>query len=281
MSNSEEFSVFVLCCCRVLSWFNTTPADYHVVFTSGCTSSLKLLAECFDFAPVNNELGHKKSMVAKLSEEEKKCRTTEQKSVDKQLPNEECHFVYLNDNHTSVVGMREVVASRGFGTSHLSIVDVQKRLDQKHKVGGEKAGVMRERHSNKLFTYPAQSNFDGFKYPLAWIENIERGFLSCHGDWYVALDAASYISTSPLDLSFRKPSFVTLSFYKMFGLPTGLGEYRPTLSSQYQRVLSKLFSDLLVIKSVVFVTHLQVIMQSNSTFLSKCRNWRFIFCFIE
>lgn len=41
----------------------------------------------------------------------------------------------------------------------------------------------------------------------------------------VVLDAASYVSTSPLDLSspLTTPHFVTLSFYKLFGFPTGLG----------------------------------------------------------
>ena len=50
-------------------------------------------------------------------------------------------------------------------------------------------------------------------------------------DWYVLLDAASYASTSPLDLSAVKPDFVPISFYKIFGYPTGLGEYLSTLSS--------------------------------------------------
>lgn len=43
------------------------------------------------------------------------------------------------------------------------------------------------------------------------------------GDWSVLLDAASLAATSPLDLSEVYPDFVCLSFYKMFGLPTGLG----------------------------------------------------------
>lgn len=39
--------------------------------------------------------------------------------------------------------------------------------------------------------------------------------------WKVVLDAASYVSTSPLDLSTVSADFVCLSFYKMFGFPTG------------------------------------------------------------
>ncbi len=37
------------------------------------------------------------------------------------------------------------------------------------------------------------------------------------------LDAAAFAPTSPLDLSKYKPDFVSLSFYKIFGYPTGIG----------------------------------------------------------
>lgn len=39
----------------------------------------------------------------------------------------------------------------------------------------------------------------------------------------MALDAAAFVPTNRLDLSKIKPDFVTLSFYKMFGFPTGIG----------------------------------------------------------
>ncbi len=37
------------------------------------------------------------------------------------------------------------------------------------------------------------------------------------------LDAAAFVPTNRLDLSVVKPDFVTVSFYKMFGYPTGVG----------------------------------------------------------
>ncbi|XP_052597641.1 molybdenum cofactor sulfurase isoform X2 [Peromyscus californicus insignis] len=77
-----------------------------------------------------------------------------------------------------------------------------------------------------LFCYPAQSNFSGTRYPLSWIEEVKSGRRSpvnVPGRWFVLLDAASYVSTSPLDLSTHQPDFVPISFYKIFGLPTGLG----------------------------------------------------------
>ena len=52
---------------------------------------------------------------------------------------------------------------------------------------------------------------------LAWIESAqERG-------WDVLLDAAAFVPTNRLDLNSIHPDFVSLSFYKMFGYPTGVG----------------------------------------------------------
>jgi len=41
--------------------------------------------------------------------------------------------------------------------------------------------------------------------------------------WDVLLDAAAFVLTNRLDLSRYHPDFVALSFYKMFGWPTGIG----------------------------------------------------------
>jgi molybdenum cofactor sulfurtransferase len=41
--------------------------------------------------------------------------------------------------------------------------------------------------------------------------------------WMVMLDAAKQCATHPPDLRLHKPHFVSLSFYKIFGYPTGLG----------------------------------------------------------
>jgi selenocysteine lyase/cysteine desulfurase len=70
---------------------------------------------------------------------------------------------------------------------------------------------------HNLFAYPAQSNFSSVKHPLEWIEKAHA-----HG-WDVLLDAAAYVPTNKLDLGKVKPDFVPISFYKIFGYPTGLG----------------------------------------------------------
>ena len=42
-------------------------------------------------------------------------------------------------------------------------------------------------------------------------------------EWLVLLDAAAFVPTNRLDLSAHKPDFVCISFYKLFGYPTGTG----------------------------------------------------------
>ena len=75
------------------------------------------------------------------------------------------------------------------------------------------------KESRKLFCFSAMSNFNGRKYPLAWINKIHN----LRNDSYVLLDAASFVSTNPLNLGKDQPDFVVISFYKMFGFPSGLG----------------------------------------------------------
>jgi selenocysteine lyase/cysteine desulfurase len=68
-----------------------------------------------------------------------------------------------------------------------------------------------------LFAYPAQSNFSGVQHPLRWIQTAHE-----HG-YDVLLDAAAYLPSNRLDLSMVKPDFVPVSWYKLFGYPTGVG----------------------------------------------------------
>ena len=68
-----------------------------------------------------------------------------------------------------------------------------------------------------LFAFPAQSNFSGVQHPLSLVEAARAA------GYEVLLDAAAFVPTSPLDLSRVPADFVCVSFYKMFGFPTGLG----------------------------------------------------------
>jgi selenocysteine lyase/cysteine desulfurase len=68
-----------------------------------------------------------------------------------------------------------------------------------------------------LFAYPAQSNFSGVRHPLRWVREAQALGYS------VLLDAAAFVPSSPLSLSDVPADFVAISFYKMFGYPTGVG----------------------------------------------------------
>jgi len=121
--------------------------------------------------------------------------------------------------------MRDVVAARGSGVTCL---DHDRAFQIFSRYSASRDSDEKKRNSNSLFVYSAQCNFSGLKYPLKWIKDVHRGTLSAitkkpSTRWYVLLDAAGFAPTNHLDLSIVKPDFVCLSFYKMFGYPTGIG----------------------------------------------------------
>jgi len=118
------------------------------------------------------------------------------------------------DNHNSVNGIREYCKKKG-GVYYYSPMNYEDlRLNE---AALEKNLTSFEHVENKLFAFPAQSNVSGVRHSLSWIKKAhEKG-------WDVLLDAAAFVPTSRLDLSIHKPEFVSMSFYKMFGYPTGIG----------------------------------------------------------
>nr|XP_014977331.2 molybdenum cofactor sulfurase isoform X2 [Macaca mulatta] len=174
---------------RILAHFHTTAEDYTVIFTSGSTAALKLVAEAFPWVSQGPESSGSQ-------------------------------FCYLTDNHTSVVGMRNVTMAINVTSTPVRPEDLWSAEERGASVSDPDCQLPH------LFCYPAQSNFSGVRYPLSWIEEVKSGRLhpvSTPGKWFVLLDAASYVSTSPLDLSAHQADFVPISFYKIFGFPTGLG----------------------------------------------------------
>jgi molybdenum cofactor sulfurtransferase len=123
-------------------------------------------------------------------------------------------FLLTFDNHNSVNGIREFARARGAETTYVPSVLPDLRVDEQllHRYLTDTRG---EHHN--LFAYPAQSNFSGVLHPLEWIRQAHD-----HG-WDVLLDAAAYVPTNRLDLTRWHPDFVAMSFYKMFGWPTGIG----------------------------------------------------------
>ncbi len=120
-------------------------------------------------------------------------------------------YLLTFDNHNSVNGIREFARARGAQVTYvpLCIPDLRLNADVlEHELQAGAPG---------LFAYPAQSNFSGVQHDLTWVERAQGQ------GWDVLLDAAAFVPTNRLDLQQIHPDFVTLSFYKMFGYPTGIG----------------------------------------------------------
>jgi molybdenum cofactor sulfurtransferase len=123
-------------------------------------------------------------------------------------------FLLSFDNHNSVNGIREFARARGAETTYVPSVLPDLRVDER-LLPRYLTDTIGDHHN--LFAYPAQSNFSGVHHPLEWISQAQD-----HG-WDVLVDAAAYVPTNRLDLTRWHPDFVALSFYKMFGWPTGVG----------------------------------------------------------
>ncbi|MGH6654533.1 MAG: aminotransferase class V-fold PLP-dependent enzyme [Actinocrinis sp.] len=126
-------------------------------------------------------------------------------------------FVLTFDNHNSVNGIREYARARRTPVHYIPGSFEDLRTDTALVRAALAKQLTGRRGPAGLFAYPAQSNFSGVRHPLEWIELAhEHGF-------DVLLDAAAYVPTNRLDLSVVQPDFVTVSWYKLFGYPTGLG----------------------------------------------------------
>jgi len=165
---------------RVLKMFNADPEVFDVVFVANATAGVKLIAEGFAGSPQG------------------------------------FRYRYLRDVHTSLVGAGNLAQQREYMEEHQvnqwlsGGIPVRADMSEKHQLekGGNQPG---------LFAYPAQSNFNGKRFPLDWNPRLRA---NCPG-WFSLLDAASYLTTTPLDFgdSASAPDFTVMSFYKIFGYP--------------------------------------------------------------
>jgi selenocysteine lyase/cysteine desulfurase len=161
----------------VLRYFNASPDEYMAIFTQNSTGALKLVGESYPFGPGDT-------------------------------------FLLTFDNHNSVNGIREFARAKGATVTYVPVLPPDLRADTAYLAQALDAG---RTGKNKLFAYPAQSNFTGVQHPLDWIAQAQSK------GWDVLLDAASFAPANRLDLSRWHPDFVDISFYKIFGYPTGTG----------------------------------------------------------
>jgi molybdenum cofactor sulfurtransferase len=110
-------------------------------------------------------------------------------------------FAHTKELHNSALGIREYAYDGKANVLIGSITDlpVVKKSD------------------NNLFVCAGECNFSGVKM------NLENIIEAKQKGWMVLLDAAKLAATSPIHLDKFQPEFVAVSFYKIFGYPSGLG----------------------------------------------------------
>ncbi len=123
-------------------------------------------------------------------------------------------YLLTFDNHNSVNGIREFARAKGAQVVYAPVLPPDLYIDAGKLLA---ALELARPGGHNLLAYPAQSNFSGVQHSLEWIAQAQAK------GWDVLLDAAAFVPTNRLDLSRWYPDFVSLSFYKMFGYPTGVG----------------------------------------------------------
>jgi selenocysteine lyase/cysteine desulfurase len=185
---------------QILEFFRASPDEYQVIFTPNATGALRLVGESFPFGPGSR-------------------------------------FLLTFDNHNSVNGIRQFARAAGASVSYVPLTPTGLRVSEEVLASHLQAAApvrrrrLRRRRASSatgsLFAFPAQSNFSGVQHPLAWIAQAQAA------GYDVLLDAAAFAPTNRLDLSVWHPDYVSVSFYKIFGYPTGIGALlarRPALA---------------------------------------------------
>lgn len=119
-----------------------------------------------------------------------------------------CGFVSSADNHNSVNGIREYARAKRASVTVLPLDDELRLDDPAAHLRGQNPG---------LLAFPAQSNFSGVKHDLDLVAVAQAL------GYDVLIDAAGTGACSDVSLREHPAEFLAFSFYKLFGLPTGLG----------------------------------------------------------
>jgi selenocysteine lyase/cysteine desulfurase len=123
-------------------------------------------------------------------------------------PDSSC--VLATDNHNSVNGIREYARRAGARVSYLP-------LDSELRLRNPSELLENAARGGGLVAFPAQSNFSGVRHPLALVD-VARSL-----GFDTLLDIAAMAPSHAISLRRCPADFAALSFYKLFGYPTGLG----------------------------------------------------------
>lgn len=114
-------------------------------------------------------------------------------------------FALSADNHNSVNGIREHARRAGAGTTYVPL-DADLRLD------GDALGRALDGPPG-LLALPAQSNYSGVRHQVPRRPD----------GWLVLYDIAAFAPTNVVRVGELGADFFSMSFYKLFGYPTGIG----------------------------------------------------------
>ncbi|MBP2160343.1 MULTISPECIES: aminotransferase class V-fold PLP-dependent enzyme [Asticcacaulis] len=121
-------------------------------------------------------------------------------------------LVLSADNHNSMNGLREYAKTKD-APVHVLPLAPGLRLDSP----AERLDASARRMGGGLLAFPGQSNFSGVRHDLDLIRAAQGlGF-------DVLLDAAGFGPSGDISLARHPADFLAFSFYKLFGLPTGMG----------------------------------------------------------
>ena len=122
--------------------------------------------------------------------------------------NSHSSFVYHLNSHNSVIGIREYAKRCGSKVSCVSNEDFQE-----HRLNLSKRG-------KNLIAFPGECNFSGRKFNVGkHCKHVRERKEEC----YTLVDAAALASSNAINVDEMDCDFLVVSFYKMFGLPSGLG----------------------------------------------------------
>ncbi|GAB4818580.1 hypothetical protein N2152v2_005626 [Parachlorella kessleri] len=195
----------------LLQFFGADPKEYTLIFTRSGTGALRMLGEAFPWTPQSS-------------------------------------FTFLTSNHNSLLGIREYAKAHNASIGSISEAEVEQWLYSTGAVASragrslaaadapagttpdtaaqhaaqDTAETKSGEPAYSLFGYPAYDNYAGVMYPLSWVKEVQARSNKTHV-WKVLLDAAAYVPTHKLNLTETPADFVDLSFYKLFGYPTGIG----------------------------------------------------------
>ena len=212
----------------VLAHFNASPEEYMAIFTPNATGACRLVGEAYPFGPrtrlVLTQDNH--NSVNGIREFARARGAAAQyvpfSSADLRVDDDAIAQALARPGPGPLGAAWRMArggvapwAGRGSRARRQRSLALQGADDTDRPAAARPAAAAPRRRG--LLAYPAQSNFSGVQHPLRWIQIAHE-----HG-YDVLLDAAAYVPSNRVDLSVIKPDFMPVSWYKVFGYPTGVG----------------------------------------------------------